>query len=306
MTDRDDRIREAFDGGAPTLERERVWARVLQARARSVRRRLAARVGFVLATVSVVAGVVALRDADLRSGLLSRFGPAPVPAHLDSIDLSPQPEASVIVQQEAPSSLIPLLGYRINLRRDIQELEGRIGEIRSMIESNPSDARTGELTRDLHVTSEQLQSAVIALRAVDRQIAGLEGTPMPALPPIPEIVTDAEEPTTLGEGIEVPPPIYPEGIPVERVALLGGLGLTLLLAFVMTVMYVRRSVRAGVRSVSDVQSQIAAQHATLAAGIDAIALEVERLGEGQRYMSKVIAGGAEGRDVPSHLRNPER
>jgi hypothetical protein len=134
---------------------------------------------------------------------------------------------------------------------------------------------------------------MIALRAVDRQIAGLEGTPMPALPPIPEI------------GIEVPPPIYRDGIPVERLAL-PVLGLTLLLAFVMTVMYVRRSVRASARTISEVQSQIASQHATLASGIDAIALEVERLGEGQRYMSKVIAGGVEGREVPSHLRNPER
>jgi hypothetical protein len=247
----------------------------------------------VLATVSVVAGVVALRDGDLRSGLLSRFGSAPVPAHLDSIDLSPPPEASVIVQQEAPSSLIPLLGYRTRLNNDIKDIESKIETIRNGLESHPTESQALQLNRDLALATEQLQSSMIALRAVDRQIAGLEGTPMPALPPIPEI------------GIEVPPPIYRDGIPVERLAL-PVLGLTLLLAFVMTVMYVRRSVRASARTISEVQSQIASQHATLASGIDAIALEVERLGEGQRYMSKVIAGGVEGREVPSHLRNPER
>lgn len=294
MTDRDDRIREAFDGGVPTLERERVWARVLQARARSVRQRLAARVGFVLATVAVVAGVVALRDADLRSGLLSRFGPAPVPAHLDSIDLSPSPEASVTMQQETPSSLIPLLGYRTRLNNDIKDIESKIGTIRNGLESHPTESQALQLNRDLALATEQLQSSMIALRAVDRQIAGIEGTPMPALAPIPEL-----------GAIEIPPPIYRDGIPVERLAL-PVLGLTLLLAFVMTVMYVRRSVRTSARTISEVQSQIASQHATLASGIDAIALEVERLGEGQRYMSKVLAGGAEGRDVPSHLRNPER
>ena len=295
MTDRDDRIREAF-ADAPAFERDRVWARVLEARARSVRRRLAARIGLVLAAVSVVGGAFAMRDAEVRSGIMARLGMSPVPAHLDSMESMTSPEASVTIpsQQETPSSLIPLLGYRTRLQSDIQDIEEKISSIRSMLESQPTQAQAVQLNGDLALANQQLQSSMIALRAVDRQIAGLEGTPMPALAPMPEV-----------GAIEIPPPIYSDGIPVERLAL-PVLGLTLLLAFVMTVMYVRRSVRASARTISEVQSQIASQHATLASGIDAIALEVERLGEGQRYMSKVIAGGAQGRDVPSHLRNPER
>ena len=44
----------------------------------------------------------------------------------------------------------------------------------------------------------------------------------------------------------------------------------------------------GVARVSLIEGQVSSQHATLASGIDAIALEVERLGEGQRFMSKVL------------------
>jgi hypothetical protein len=43
------------------------------------------------------------------------------------------------------------------------------------------------------------------------------------------------------------------------------------------------------QALTQLEAQVSSQHATLASGIDAIAVEVERLGEGQRFMSKVLA-----------------
>jgi hypothetical protein len=296
MNDRNERIREAF-ADAPALDRNRVWQRVLEDRVRSMRRRLAARAALFVTAVSVVVGFVALRDADLRSGIMARLGSSPVPAHLDSVETMSTPEASVAIQQETPSSLIPLLGYRTRLHNDIQDIEEKIGSIRSMIEAHPNDPQTGQLNRVLQLANEQLQSSMIALRAIDRQIAGIEGTPIPELPASPADVS-----------IQTAPPVFVnEAIQAERIALLGGVGVSLLLAVIMMGIYVRRSVRATVGSITEIQSQLASQQATLAAGIDAIALEVERLGEGQRYMSKVLASGDPGgREAPAHLQPPPR
>lgn len=294
MNDRNERVREAF-ADAPALDRDRVWQRVLEDRARSGRRRLAARAAMFVTAISVVLGFVALRNADVREGIMSRLGMSPVPAHLDSIATMSSPEASVAIQQETPSSLIPLLGHRTALRHDIQEIESKVETIRNMLQSHPNDAQTRQLELDMQLATEQLQSSMIALRAIDRQIAGMEGTPMPELPVIPDVVT-----------IQADPPIFVnEAIQTERMVILGGVGVTLLLAVVMMGIYVRRSVRATVGSITEIQSQLATQQATLAAGIDAIALEVERLGEGQRYMSKVLAGESGGREAPAHLRSPQ-
>ena len=54
--------------------------------------------------------------------------------------------------------------------------------------------------------------------------------------------------------------------------------------------YMRRIARMTREALAAIEKQVSSQHATLASGIDAIAVEVERLGEGQRFMSKALAG----------------
>ena len=54
--------------------------------------------------------------------------------------------------------------------------------------------------------------------------------------------------------------------------------------------YMRRIARKTREALAAIEKQVSSQHATLASGIDAIAVEVERLGEGQRFMSKALAG----------------
>ena len=83
---------------------------------------------------------------------------------------------------------------------------------------------------------------------------------------------------------------------------------------VFLVGYMRRIARMTREALAAIERQASSQHATLASGIDAIAVEVERLGEGQRFMSKALAGpeaktecrsaGPE-RDVPAFL-NPAK
>jgi len=80
-------------------------------------------------------------------------------------------------------------------------------------------------------------------------------------------------------------------MPYEAMYMVGGLGGGLLLVSMALLLYMRRIARTTRESLAQVESQISSQHATLASGIDAIALEGERLGEGQRFMSRVLSKG---------------
>lgn len=188
-------------------------------------------------------------------------------------------------QHEIPQSLMPLLGHRTALRHDISEFEEKIQVIRKQLDAHPGD---GVLRGDLALLTEQLASAQSAMRIVDRQLAALEAPPStPDLPALP--VVGVPEPGFVSIATE--PPIFVNpGLEGERMLMLYGAGALVMLTWVAMTLYIRRTTRATITAMSAIQSQ----HATLAAGIEAVAVEVERLGEGQRYMSKVLAGGESG------------
>jgi hypothetical protein len=81
------------------------------------------------------------------------------------------------------------------------------------------------------------------------------------------------------------------GLSDELIWSSGGIGLLLVLAMFGMMIYMRRIAKLTREALTAVERQVSSQHATLASGIDAIAVEVERLGEGQRFMSKVLSGG---------------
>ena len=102
---------------------------------------------------------------------------------------------------------------------------------------------------------------------------------------------------TVSEYVSIAPHTDPQvfqfgspGIPGEVIWVAGGAGGLLLLGMLSLLVYMRSVARSTRVALSQIEGQVSSQHATLASGIDAIALEVERLGEGQRFMSKVLAG----------------
>jgi hypothetical protein len=276
MTDRDPVIRDAFQDDASTMEpahQDRLWTEMMHRKTRQIRRRYIARAGVVLVAGAAVGGFIALRSVSRSSA------PDAVAIAADSIpDLSPS-EPTVIQEpprETAPSSLIPLLGHRSSLQMDITRYESQIDALAHRL-NQTSGQEHDVLTRQLRDFEEQLLVTKKALAVVDRELSGHQGVQVYSSVPVPP-----EAPIIFGG---------PFTTPDEVMYMAGGLGGGLLLVSLALLVYMRRIARTTREALAQVESQISSQHATLASGIDAIALEVERLGEGQRFMSRVLSKG---------------
>jgi len=186
-------------------------------------------------------------------------------------------------RHEVPSNLIPLLGHRTQLTMDIRSLQDRQLELADKLDETAG--REHEvISRQLASLEQQLEGNRLALRAIDAQLGGQPGQ-VPAVSP--GTITEFPPPQVI-----VNPPISDEliwtsGVPIVLLAL----GMIAMLG------YMRRIARKTREVLVAIEKQVSSQHATLASGIDAIAVEVERLGEGQRFMSKALVG-PEAKPVP--------
>ena len=272
MTDLSPMIRDAFqDDSLPAADRDRLWSTMQHRQARQARAKLLVRAGLLLLAGLVIAAVVLARNA---------FGPSsvpvvPVPVAADSISNNPPVERSMTqeTRHEVPSNLIPLLGHRTQLTMDLNSLEQRQLQLVDRL-----DETTGRehdvIARQLASVEQQLESNRLALRVIDAQ---LSGQPIET----PPVITNVSPPGI----VQVNPPISDELIWASSVPVV-----LLALGMIAMLGYMRRIARTTREALSAIERQVSSQHATIASGIDAIAVEVERLGEGQRFMSKALAG----------------
>jgi hypothetical protein len=268
-------IRDAYpDDPLDPAGRDRLWSTMQHRQTRNARVRNLVRAGALLVAGAIIAAVAFLRSGG-RS--MDRRLTGPVVIAADSLTTNSPPEPSMIqeIQEPVPSNLIPLLGHRSSLRTDIVNFEQRQNELVRRVNQTTGrehDAAANELVAVEH----QLESSRLALSIIDRELAGHES-----------IVTHTEVAASSG-----PQVIQIGGGPMSTQLMwaAGGAGGLLLLGMLTMLVYMRRIVQSTRAALSLVEGQVSSQHATLAAGIDAIALEVERLGEGQRFMSKVLAG----------------
>jgi hypothetical protein len=270
MTERNELLRDAFQADPlGPRDRDRLWLAMQYRQTRQARLRYLVRAGALLLASAIIAAVVFP-----RLGVRSTTGPGVVAA--DSLTINFPSEQSMIQENrdEAPLNLIPLLGHRSSLRMEIVTAEQRRDELIQRL--NQTAGREHDaVARELAAIEEQLESSRLAIRIIDQQLSGHEA-----------VVTHTE--TLTGEA----PQIFQIDRPIsdEVMWMAGGAGGVLLLAMLSLLVYMRHIARSTREALSLVAGQVASQHATLASGIDAIALEVERLGEGQRFMSKALAG----------------
>ena len=111
------------------------------------------------------------------------------------------------------------------------------------------------------------------ISAVDKQIAAADA----------EVARAASIP---GAVIEEPP--TPREGPPEEVFVLGGMFIFVVL-LPLTIAYSRRIWRRSAAAVASIPQELADRFTRLEQGVDAIAVEVERIGEGQRYMTRMFA-----------------
>ena len=277
MTDLSPIIRDAFqDDSLPAADRDRLWSTMQHRQARQVRQKLLVRAGLLLVIFAIVAAVYAV----IRS---SSEPVVPVPVAADSISNNSPAERPMTqdTHQEAASNLIPLLGHRSQLTMDMRNLEERQLQLAQVINRTPPGPEHDAAGRQLRSVEQQLEASRVAISVIDAQLAGQQ------LDALPAISTAIAPPQVI-----VNPPLSDEliwrsGIPVVLLAL----------AVIAIMGYMRRIARTTREALAAIERQVSSQHATVASGIDAIAVEVERLGEGQRFMSKVLAG-SEAKPVP--------
>ena len=275
MTDRNPLIHDAFqDDALPAAGREQLWHVIEQRQSLASRQRLLAVAGKVLLAGVVVAALLLLWSF-LRATPDSRIA-GPIAIAADSLSDPPVERHMIQDRQETMTSVIPLLGHRSSLSNDLRDLQTRQLELAQRL--NQTAGRQHDIiSTQLSEVEQQIEAAKIALSVVDAQLAGHQGAPVAmAVPPFPE----PPQVITIGGG----------GIPDEVLYGAGGIATVMVLTMVAMMGYLRRLARTTRQALAAVEQQVSSQHATLASGIDAIAVEVERLGEGQRFMSKVLSG----------------
>lgn len=284
MTDRNERIRAAFteEPLAAEWNREGVLSFVLQHSQQVRRQRM-----YRLAGIAIVsAGVLGVAWVQLRVSPAV----APVPATFDSIPTTPAEaavtqdhpgSATTITVHETPPNLMPLLGHRSSLSVDLQNQISKREEYRAALQANPNREQANELRATIAGIDQDIAATRSALQLVDRQLASIQG--VEAAPVV------AEGAITYTEG---PPVIIRSPLPGEPFLWAAGISTAALLMVFVALAYFRRTMRSAIDALASLQNQASTQMSALTSGIEAIAIEVERLGENQRFLSKAIAGEA--------------
>ena len=271
MTDLTPMIRDAYqDDSLPTADRDRLWSTMQHRQARQARAKLLLRAGLLL-----LAGFVIAVAVFVRSAIRSSSVPVAIPVAADSISNNSPVEPSMTqeTRQEVPSNLIPLLGHRSQIRMDLQSLEERQLQLARHL-GETTGREHDAISAQLHSVEQQIEASRVALSVIDAQLAG---QPIET----PPVITTVSPPGI----VQVNPPISDELIWMS-----GGPVVLLALGMIAMLGYMRRIARTTREALAAIERQVSSQHATIASGIDAIAVEVERLGEGQRFMSKALAG----------------
>ena len=149
------------------------------------------------------------------------------------------------------------------------------------------EERREELSRELRQRAEGADRAGVERRIaeidqriseVDKQLAAAE-------------MNVARSAAIPGAVVPDPPPL-PEAGPPEGVVMITTV-FTVLVLFPLTIAYARRLWRRGAASVAELPRVLAERITRLDQAVDAIAIEVERISEGQRFLTKLMseAGG---------------
>ncbi|HEY0969587.1 MAG TPA: hypothetical protein VGE02_01285 [Gemmatimonadales bacterium] len=183
-----------------------------------------------------------------------------------------------------------LLGGLVARREELQEQMQRVEEQRDQI--------VGQLRRiEQQSMGEAARPGLEArLAALDARLVSLDA----------EIATAdaavAQAAAIPGAVIEVPPTIIHRSGPDEDVIVVG-LFMAALVLFPLSIAYARRLWKRGAAAVTALPAELMHRLTRIEQGMDAMAIEVERISEGQRFMTRIFTESTErkalGAQVPA-------
>ena len=156
------------------------------------------------------------------------------------------------------------------LKNQLSRLEGRHRELSREIRNTPFSE--GGLRKGLEGRLAEVDARIVD---VEKQIAVAEGR-VAQVAGMPGAVQPERPPQRQG------PPDEIFIIPVVFI---------MFVLFPLTIAYARRIWRRGAVAVSAIPTELMERMARLETAVDSVAVEVERIGEGQRFVSKLFAEG---------------
>lgn len=190
--------------------------------------------------------------------------------------VAPPPPAPYEVVIGAPGTASPrdvfraAVAQRDELQRQLENLKGERRSVGNRLQSNNlSDVDRQGLEARLKSLDERIAGMDKQLAQADAQVAGAAGIP----------------------GAVVREPPTPRRGPPEEVYILGMVFL-FAVAMPIAIGYARRLWKRGVQTVVALPAELGERLTRLEQAMDAIAVEVERVGEGQRYVTRLMQDGS--------------
>jgi hypothetical protein len=206
------------------------------------------------------------------------------------------PAQAVVVNRDGQSvSLLPgdpsqvyeaARNQRRELANQLEELEDQRQELHSQLVNTPGsettirtglEQRIASLDQRILAVDKQLEEANAAVS----RAAGIPGAIVP----------------------EPPPP--PQSGPPEEFWVIAGL-ILVPAAFILTIAYARRLWRRGAAAVTAIPQDIYDRFTRVEQSIDSVAVEVERIGEGQRYLTRLMSEKAIGAGAAQPIETKNR
>jgi hypothetical protein len=153
---------------------------------------------------------------------------------------------------------------RSELRDQLERLEDQRGEIQQELRTSTGDADQKGLEQRLSALDTRILDVEKQLAEADANVARAAAIP---------------------GAVQEPRPIPRQG-PPEEVFVLAGIFM-FIVVLPLTIAYARRIWRRGAAVVSAIPQEIYDRFARLDQAIDSVAIEVERIGEGQRFLTRV-------------------
>lgn len=185
--------------------------------------------------------------------------PAPLPQGTRVQVVGESPSASAVYEA--------FVNQRSELREQLETVQDQRRELSNQLQ-DPMVNGANRAGLEQHIT--ELDARITAL---DKQIADADA----------QVAKAAAVP-----GAVVPDPPHIRQGPPEEVFVLGGIFIIVVL-FPLTIAYARRLWRRGAVAVSAIPHELMDRLTRLDQAVDSIAVEVERIGEGQRFVTRVLA-----------------
>jgi hypothetical protein len=199
-----------------------------------------------------------------------------------------QLDALILTRSELTGQLSTLMQRRAELADQIARTSGAENRAELQTRLRDVDARIRRLESQIDAANDAITQGIA--RGLGQEAARPARAPTPPIPAVPPSVPQV---------IHIPPIGGGPGVGLERALILEGVGF-LLLGVVFYHWMKRRFTRA--QPAVDVQAIT-----TMQQSIDAIALEVERISENQRYVTKLLNEGSRPADlVAQQHREPAR